>query len=180
MQCAMARWLREGTQALLADRTRRLRNSTSVDSGETSESSEGNIPHGVSRRLREFEEYMSADERRAWGIDMMQDPPPENAEATFAPTEELQFSQDRCFCHHIHALRCGNFAVKGDFWCEDCRPLNCSCDCAACQTLDPETECKGHQEWQGQPEEPDETPLPPGVIRITVNADALLRAYGLA
>ena len=82
----MARWLREGTQQLLADRTRRLRNSTSVDSGETSESSdsEGNIPHGV-RRRDEFEDMehirryvlgWRADERRAWGIDMMQDPPP--------------------------------------------------------------------------------------------------------
>ena len=182
----MARWLREATQQLLADRTRRLRNSTSVDSGETSESSdsEGNIPHGVSRRLREFEEYMSADERRAWGIDMMQDPPPENAEATFAPTEELQFSEDRCFCHHIHFLRCENFAVPGDFWCEDCRPLNCSCDCAPCGAFVPETEVRGQQDWQGQPDEatvpPDEAPLPPGVIRITVNADALLRAFGLA
>ena len=190
----MARWLREGTQQLIADRARRLRNSTSVDNGETSESfeSEGFIPH-ERRRRDEFEEMehilrdvlgWSADEIRAWGSDMMQDPPPENAEATFAPTEELQFSEDRCFCHHIHFLRCENLAGPGDFWCEDCRPLNCSCDCAPCGAFVPETEVRGQQDWQGQPDEatvpPDEAPLPPGVIRITVNADALLRAFGLA
>ena len=164
----MARWLREATQQLLADRTRRLRNTTSVDSGETSESSdsEGNIPHGVSRRLREFEEYMSADERRAWGIDMMQDPPPENAEATFAPTEELQFSEDRCFCHHRHFLRCENRAVRGDFWCKFCKPRTCLCECTTCETLDPETECWTEQLWQGQP---DQATVPP--------MDSLFRMY---
>ena len=163
MQCAMARWLREGTQQLLADRTRRLRNSTSVDSGETSESSEGNIPHGVSRRLRDSEEYMIADERRAWERAMMQEPPPENAEATFVPTEELQFSEDRCFCRHEHFLRCENQAVLGDFWCQDCKPRTCLCDCTRCLSEDPDSKCWTQQLWQGQPD-----PAPPFLLAYAV------------
>ena len=116
-----------------------------MDNGETSESSESeeNIPHGV---------------RRRGGIDMMQDPPPENAEATFAPTEELQFSEDRCFCHHRHFLRCENRAVRGDFWCKFCKPCNCLCECTTCETFDPETECWTEQLWQGQP---DQATVPP-------------------
>ena len=169
----MARWLREATQQLLADRTRRLRNSTSVDSGETSESSdsEGNIPHGVSRR-DEFEEMehirrdvlsLSADEIRAWGSDMMQEPPPENAEATFVPTEELQFSEDRCFCRHEHFLRCENQAVLGDFWCQDCKPRTCLCDCTGCLSTDPDSICRTQQRWQGQPD-----PAPPFLLAYAV------------